>query len=312
MWLDRTCQGLGTRIRLVFERDTGHRTVWQTCLNRLRDLELVFSAHLPQSELCRLNQAAGSAPVQLSAELFELIAVGKRASLAPDSQLNIALGPVIQAWHIGFADARQPSQQELDHLLPLCRPDWIELDESKKSVLLPLPGMALDLGALAKGYIADRLLDLLKDWGVKSALIDLGGNILTYGQPPSGQKNWLVGIQKPFASRGQAVGQLPLTNQALVTSGVYERVLTTDKGSYHHILNPKTGYPMATEMTSLSVLAPNALTADLWSSRLFGLAPHDALDWLNRSPDLEGLVLTRDRRLLLSDGLKKQFSVRYH
>lgn len=311
MWLDRTCQGLGTSIRLAFDLDDQAERAWLACQDLLAKMEQTFSAHLPTSELSRLNQAAGSAPVQLSSDLFELIAQGKTASLAHDSQLNIALGPVIQAWRIGFSDARQPSQTELDQLLPLCQPDLIELDENQQTCRLPLPGMALDLGALAKGYIADRLLELLKSFGIRSALIDLGGNVLTYGQPPSGQPHWLVGIQKPFAPRGQLVGQVTLTNQALVTSGVYERFFETAGATYHHILDPKTGYPIQSPMTSISILAPDALTAEIWTSRLFGLPPRDALAVIDQEEGIEGVILTTDKQCLLSHGLWEGFTPQY-
>lgn len=312
MGLDRTCSGLGTRIRLAFDLDGQEEGAWQACLDLLAELELVFSAHLPQSELNQLNQAAGAQPIRLSKHLFDLIAVGKTASLAPDSQLNIALGPVIQAWRIGFSDARQPSQEELDQLLPLCQPELIELDENQQTCRLPLHGMRLDLGALAKGYIADRLLDLLKQLGAKSALIDLGGNVLTYGQPATGQASWLIGVQKPFAPRGQVVGQVKLTNQALVTSGIYERVFQTDSGTYHHILDSKTGQPVTSSMTSISILAPHALTAEVWTSRLFGLELEQAMAWINQIPDIEGLILTRNSCLHRSDGLNNTLTICYH
>lgn len=311
MWMDRTCHGLGTSIRLAFDRNGQEETAWLACQDLLAKMEQTFSAHLPSSELSRLNQAAGSDPVLLSSDLFELIAQGKAASLAPDSQLNIALGPVIQAWRIGFGDARRPGQDEIDQLLPLCRPELIELDGVKQTVHLPLSGMSLDLGALAKGYIANRLLELLKSFGARSALIDLGGNVLTYGQPPSGQPHWLVGIQKPFTPRGQLVGQVTLTNQALVTSGVYERFFKTAGASYHHILDPKTGYPIQSPMTSISVLAPDALTAEIWTSKLFGLPIETALTWLNQTPDIDGIILTDQNTCHLSDGLKSRFIPHY-
>lgn len=308
MWLDRTCQGLGTSIRLSFDLNGQEETAWLACQDLLAKMEQTFSAHLPTSELSRLNQAAGSAPVPLSKDLFDLIAQGKAVSLAPDSQINIALGPVIQAWRIGFGDARQPRQAELDQLLPLCRPEVIELDEDKQTVHLPLEGMGLDLGALAKGYIADRLLDLLKSFGAKAALIDLGGNVLTYGNSPSGQPYWQVGVQKPFAPRGQLIGTVKLTKQALVTSGTYERWFQENGATYHHILDAQTGYPIQSPMTSISILAPDALTAEIWTSRLFGLPIKTALAWLNQTSDIDGIILTDQNTCLLSDGIWEHFS----
>lgn len=311
MWLEQTCQGLGTNIRLTFDLDDQTERAWLACRDLLVKMEQVFSAHLPTSELSRLNQAAGQGAVSVSPDLFELIAIGKIHSLADHSQLNISLGPVIKAWRIGFTDARRPSQEELELLLPLCRPEAIELDEGRQTVHLPLAGMGLDLGALAKGYIADRLLDLLKSFGARSALINLGGNVLTYGNSPSGQPVWSIGIQEPFAPHGQLIGMVKLTNQALVTSGTYERWFQENGATYHHILDAQTGYPIQSPMTSISILAPDALTAEIWTSRLFGLPIETALAWLNQTPDIDGIILTNQKTCHLSDGLKSCFIPHY-
>ena len=140
-----------------------------------------FSANDDSSELMKINKAAGLHPVTVHPELFELISLGKWHSCQPGSHLNIAIGPLIQTWRIGFSDAKLPLPEEIRPLLDIINPNAILLSEETQSVFLKEKGMKIDLGALAKGYIADRIADFLKAEKVTSALINLGGNVLTFG-----------------------------------------------------------------------------------------------------------------------------------
>ena len=175
------------------------------CFELLRSYEHRFSANDASSELMEVNHQAGIAPVQVHPDLFELIALGTLHSQAQDSHLNIAIGPLVQTWRIGFSDARRPQQGEIDQALAKIDPHQIQLDPENHTVFLMRPGMKIDLGALAKGYSADCIATFLKSQGVTDALIDLGGNILTVGQHPIKQQPWRIGIQNPVEKRGQDV-----------------------------------------------------------------------------------------------------------
>ncbi|MGT2895622.1 FAD:protein FMN transferase [Streptococcus entericus] len=308
---ERRFRQLGTICHIAIEAPEAGSLLDQTG-DLLKSYEMVFSAHLPASELNQLNQSAGKSPFTASAELFELVSYGKKHSLALHSQLNIALGPLIQAWQIGFVGATKPSQATIDQLLDLCQPKDILLNSRQQSVFLARSGMALDLGALAKGYIADRLLEHLLSAGATSVLIDLGGNVITHGQPFSTTSKWQVGVQLPFAPRGQAMGRVTMGNQALVTSGIYERFFEANGRAYHHILDRQTGYPMETEMVSLTILSDSALRAETYSSQFFGLPIPQALHLIKQTDSIEGLILTSDYRCFLSDGMKVHFIPQYH
>ena len=188
-----------------------------------------FSANDDSSELMKINKAAGLHPVKIHPELFELISLGKWHSCQPGSHLNIAIGPLIQTWRIGFSDARLPFPEEITLLLDIINPNAIVLSEENQSVFLQEKGMKIDLGALAKGYIADRIADFLKAEKVTSALINLGGNVLTFGPAlHNPDQKWRIGIQNPKETRNTNLLVLAIRDQSVVTSGIYERTFEID------------------------------------------------------------------------------------
>ena len=272
----------------------------------LKVYEQRFSANDDSSELMKVNHEAGKNWVTLDPELFELIALGKTHSLAPASHLNITIGPLVQAWRIGFSDARVPSPEEIEHALTLTDPDLIELDFESQSVYLAKEGMKLDLGALAKGYIADRIADFLRERGVTSALINLGGNVLTLGINKDSQRPWRIGIQNPQLPRGNHLAILDVQNQSVVTSGVYERSLTEQGQTYHHILDRKTGYPIETRLTSLTIVSDKSVDGEIWTTRLFGQEPAAILKAVEAEAGLEAFIITENNHYFYTSGLEPQ------
>lgn len=277
----------------------------------IEQAEQEFSLHRGDSLLNRVNQAAGQSAIQVTDRLFDLINIGRQHSLLANTSLNIAIAPLTQLWRIGFSTASQPDLEDITSRLKLCNPQLIQLDEKKKTVFLSKTGMALDLGALAKGYIMDLLLDYLKQEGCSSALIDFGGNILTYGRPFDHRSKWRIGLQEPYAQRGRHFGYVTINTGAIATSGIYERYFENDGRHFHHILDSQSGAPLLTEQVSLTVLAPTGLESELWTSHLFGQDTSFILQLANLSPHLEVAILMQDKTLLLSDGLKKRFTPSY-
>ncbi|MCC9877435.1 FAD:protein FMN transferase, partial [Streptococcus agalactiae] len=173
--------------------------------------------------------------------------------------------------------------------------------------------MKIDLGALAKGYIADKIMTYLKNEMIDSAIINLGGNVLVHGDNPNRSEGyWVIGIQHPKKKRGQNIGAVKIKNQSVVTSGTYERRLIIDDKEYHHIFDRQTGYPIQTEMASISIVSKQSVDCEIWTTRLFGLSIKEALDILNAVSYIEGIIITKDDRIYLSDGLKHHFQLFYH
>ena len=263
-----------------------------------------FSANDADSELMEINLQAGKKAVQVHPELFELIELGKKHSIAANSHLNIAIGPLVQTWRIGFSDAKLPSEEEIQRLLKITDPEEIVLNDSNREVYLSKEGMRIDLGALAKGYIADKLKEFLVEQGVQSGIIDLGGNILTIGENPTFHRPWRIGIQNPALDRGEHVAVIEVSDASVVTSGIYERQLVVDGKTYHHIFDRTTGYPMETELVSITIVAEKSVDCEIWTTRLFGQNPYDIIEEIEQQPGLEAFVITKNQKMMYTSGIQ--------
>lgn len=284
----------------------------QTVITLLHTYNHRFSANDSTSELMAINRAAGVKPVRAHSDLLTLIQIGKSHSLAVPNNLNIAIGPLVQTWRIGFPDANLPSPELISQQLALTNPQNIRINRSNQTVFLTRSGMSLDLGALAKGYIADNIMAYLIEDGVEFALINLGGNVLVHGpNPKSPDKTFRIGIQEPGARRGKNLGLIKVNNHSVVTSGIYERQFTAKGKQYHHILDRQTGYPIETDMLSLTVMAPSSLDCEIWTTRLFGLDKATVISCLNSLKHIEGLVVTKDQKIWMSNGLRPYFQAMY-
>ncbi|MGT2754672.1 FAD:protein FMN transferase [Streptococcus ovis] len=263
-----------------------------------------FSANDLTSELMEINLNAGVQPVPVAPDLYELIALGKEHSCASGSHLNITIGPLVQAWRIGFSDAKVPSEEIIQEKLALIDPKEIELDEVTQSVYLKKEGMALDLGALAKGYIADRIVEHLKRVGVVSGLINLGGNVLTFGPAMHNEDGlWRIGIQNPTLPRGNNVAVIKIGEESVVTSGVYERTFEFEGKTYHHIFDSQTGYPVATDVASLTIVSEKSVDGEIWTTRLFGYPVLDIYQAVVVQEGIEAIIITNQHQLIYTPGL---------
>lgn len=274
------------------------------CFELLRSYEHRFSANNASSELMEVNHQAGIAPVKVHPDLFELIALGTLHSQAKNSHLNIAIGPLVQTWRIGFSDARRPAPEEIEQALLKIDPQQIQLDQENYTVFLKRLGMKIDLGALAKGYSADLIATYLRGKGIKDALIDLGGNILTVGQHPIKQQPWRIGIQNPVEKRGNHLLVLSVEDKSVVTSGIYERHLEVDGQSFHHIFDSATGYPVETDLASITILSDRSVDGEIWTTRLFGDSPTSILNTVESLPGIETLLVSQSGKIAYTSGLQ--------
>ncbi|TCD46214.1 FAD:protein FMN transferase [Streptococcus sp. X16XC17] len=267
-----------------------------------------FSANDLTSELMEVNLNAGVQPVPVAPDLYELIALGKEHTCAPNSHLNIAIGPLVQAWRIGFSDAQVPDQETIDRALELIRPEDIELDPEFQQVYLKKQGMLIDLGALAKGYIADRVVDFLKRVGIQQGLINLGGNVLTFGKASHNEDGlWRIGIQNPTMPRGNNIAVIKTGEESVVTSGIYERTFEVEGKTYHHIFDSQTGYPVESDVASITIVSQKSIDGEIWTTRLFGCSVRDILEEVNQVEAIEVIVVTKDQKMFCTQGLRERF-----
>ncbi|KIC87029.1 FAD:protein FMN transferase [Pantoea agglomerans] len=265
----------------------------------IKQQENLFTVNRTASEVMAINHAAGQHPVVVSQPVFDLIACAHAVSLLPDSLFNLAIGPLVKCWKIGFQGHRVPSETELQARMELTNPHDVILDNASRSVMLARPGMEIDLGAIAKGYIADVVQAFLRQQQVSSALINLGGNVQTVGAPPE-ETGWAIGLKKPFGEADELIGVIGVNNRSVVTSGIYERYFELDGVCYHHILDPRSGYPLDNDLMSVTVISDRSLDGDIYTTLLYGLGVEQGIACLAEQPGIEAIFVTRDRQVICS------------
>lgn len=271
----------------------------------IKQYEDLLTVNRADSQVMDINHAAGQHPVRVSRPVFELIRCAKAASLLKGSAFNLAIGPLVKRWKIGFHGDSVPPPEEIASLLALTRPQDVVLDEANSSVFLACAGMEIDLGAIAKGYIADRVRDYLRKAGVTLGLINLGGNIQTLGSPQGG---WGVGLKKPFA--GEAlIGTMTVENRSVVTSGTYERYFEQNGRRYHHILDPRSGYPLDNELDSVTIVSEHSIDGDIWTTLMYGMGVEKGREALRARPDIEAIFVTKNREVVLSSAHHFRFTL---
>ena len=166
--------------------------------------------------------------------------------------------------------------------------------------------MKIDLGALAKGYIADRIADFLKAEKVTSALINLGGNVLTFGPAlHNPDKKWRIGIQNPKETRNTNLMVLAIRDQSIVTSGIYERTFEINGKTYHHIFDSQTGYPVSCDLASLTIISSLSVDGEIWTTRLFCSSLERIFQEVSSQPNLEAIIVDKDNRCFQTSGIYK-------
>ncbi len=289
--------------------DKGKEEAINKSFERVKKLAAeITTSDAGKSEIDKVNQNAGIKPVKVTSDMFYLVEEGIKYSKASDGDFDITVGPLTDLWHIGFSDAKKPTEAEIQAVLPLIDYKKVEMNEKNQTIYLPEKGMALDLGGIAKGYIADEVNKVMKDEGVTSAIIDLGGNIFVRGNNPKGD-NWTIGIQNPFEARGQTIGKLPGSDISVVTSGIYERYLEVDGVKYHHILSPFTGYPCNNELAGVSIVSKKSIDGDGLSTAVFMKGVKGGMEYVDSFPDVEAIFVTKDKKVYVTDGLKDKFEL---
>lgn len=255
-----------------------------------------LSPFIAGTDLANIN-AAGGEPVEVHDTTADLIAKALVYCEKSDGKLDITIGAVSLLWD--FVEGVKPDDAVIQAALPHIDYHLVEVDGN--TVTLLDPEAKIDLGAVAKGYIADDLAQILHDGGCESAFIDLGGNVYVIGAKPDGSP-WNIGVQDPNDNRGTVIGSVHVENQSVVTSGLYERVFEEGGVQYYHILDPKTGYPVETDLVSSSIVSAKSLDGDAYSTILFLEGSEGALETVEATPEIEAILIDRDGKVLESAG----------
>ncbi len=276
----------------------------------VRKYENMFSRTIEGSDIYRINNAGGEA-VEVSDETVEVIRQGIAMGDLSGGRFDITVGRLTDMWNFTGENPSVPPQEEIDAALPAVDYRNIHIDGNR--VTLENPDAAIDLGGIAKGYIADRLAEFLTDRGVESAVINLGGNVETVGSKEDGS-SWTVGIERPYSDRTELMGKVSLNDGTLVTSGIYERNFEEDGVLYHHVLDPDTGYPAESDLEAVTIMAGrgNSAFCDGLSTVCLILGKADAMQLVEKLQDeypdmgLEAAFIDKDDEMVQTEGMDIQ------
>ncbi len=269
----------------------------------IRRLENLLSVTMESSDISMLNAAAGEKEVELHDDVLELLQLGKALGEKTGGLFDIAISPVVKAWGFTEEVKQVPAQETLDALLPLTDPADVIVNE--KTAYLQKAGMAVDLGGIAKGYTTDKVVTLMREKGVESAVLSLGGNIYTIGTKPDGKK-WEVSVANPL-NADDYVGLLSIEDKAVVTSGGYQRYFEENGKKYHHIIDPATGYPAESGLLQVTIISESGTEADVLSTALYIMGLEKALEFWQEQGDFEAIFVTESGEVIATEGADASF-----
>ena len=264
-----------------------------------QDYENTLSRTIEGSDIYNINNSNGE-PVTVSDDTIEILETAKYFSELSDGAFDITTAPLSILWDFEGEDPTVPPDDEIQELLK--EVDYTKVKIEENTVTLEAPVEAIDLGAIAKGYIADKLAEYLEGNGVTSAIISLGGNIYAIGQNSQENRPFNLGVQDPKSEDGSILGYLQLSDKSLVTSGDYQRYFIQDGKRYHHILDPKTGYPVENELSSVTIISDSSVVGDALSTTCFVLGKDKGLELINNFDGVEAIFIDHDDNMYFSDG----------
>lgn len=300
-WMTLTCYGYGTAPEEALKAAKEE-------LTRLEDL---LSTGKSTSEISLINETGEGTLSEDSAALVEMaLEIWQRT----DGALDITIYPLMKLW--GFTDQNYhvPDENELQAVLAVCGSELLDYDPDTHFLRLS-EGQGIDLGAIAKGYASNRVMDIFGEYGIVSGVISLGGNVQLYGSKPDGS-DWKCGIVDPFNPDDSScyAGILSESGKAIITSGAYERNFTDPETgiTYHHIMDPATGMPAESGIVSATVVSADGMLADGLTTALFVLGEEKAVEyWKTYGEDFDMVLVTRDARVLVTEGIADRFTSDY-
>lgn len=306
---DKSFFAMDTIMTIRVFGDRSAKKAMNKAIDRIKEIEKHMSSTYKDSDVFKINKAAGVEPVKVNDDTFYVIKKALEYGQLSDGALDITVRPIVELWGITSDNPRVPSKEEIDEKLALVDYRKVVLDEENKTVFLEEKGMGIDLGAIAKGYAADEAVRILREAGVKNALLNLGGNVITIGGNPDGRP-WRIGIQDP---RSQETGEphfaiVGIADATVVSSGDYERyieeVYEKTGERYHHIFDPKTGYPADKGLIASTIISSSSIDADALSTILFIMGYEEGFKLIEKLDNVEAIAVTANKEVYITEGLK--------
>ncbi len=271
----------------------------------LDKIDHTLSMNLAEAELYKINAAAGKNAVVVSDSTFALINKAMEYHKQSPS-FDITIGALVNLWGIGSDNPKVPTDDEIANALALLGAEDVVLNQAEKSVFLKRESMQIDLGAIAKGYAADHIRELLLENKVDSAILNFGGNVMTIGRKKDGNA-WRVGVTTPDTNRNDYIGIVSISDKSIVTSGNYERFFEKDGKKYHHILDVNTGYPVENDLAAVSIISDSSTDCDAISTLVYALGLEKGLEFIENTAGFEALFVDKNNGVTISSGLKDNF-----
>ncbi len=285
---------------------SSYESLLEDCFSLADTYESYFSNTVSDSDISNINNADG-AFVEVHDETIELLKKGIYYGDLSDGNFDITIGKLSDLWNFStyalldeVPESAVPTDDEIQEALKTVDYKGVTIDGNK--VALSNPDSKLDLGGIAKGFIADKMKAYLEENGVESGMINLGGNVLTLGKKADGS-SYTIGIQKPFSEDGEAIASVEVADKTVVSSGVYERYYEIGDKFYHHILNPHTGYPYDNHLLGVTIICDDSVDGDGLSTTCFTLGLEDGMALIESLDDVEAIFITDDYELHTSSGM---------
>lgn len=274
----------------VYDNDKNHANlVLNGCLELCEHYDSLFGITHENSDIYRINSSNGN-PVTVSEETIDLIEKSLYYSELSDGLLDITIEPIYKLWDFdGENHTNLPNDSDIQDALKAVNNKNIVINKDNLTITVP-NNMKLNTGAVAKGYIADKLKEYILNQGITSSLINLGGNILAIGSKPDNSA-FNIGLQKPFSATGEVLTSISVTDKSVVTSGTYQRFFTYNNEIYHHIINPYTGYPIKNELSAVTIIADSSTDADALSTICMLLGHEKATELIDSMDNVSAIFI---------------------
>lgn len=287
-------------LTLVAQNQTEADILMQEAIDEIDRIERLISSWDQSSETSLVNQMAGKKAVKVSKELFDLVVRAKAIASLTRGAFDPTYASVDQIWTFNGQSIDWPNTQKIAASVAKIGFKKIQINPTNQTLYLPLFGMKIGFGAIGKGYAADQVKLLLQQRGVEAGIINASGDMSAWGEQPSG-KPWQVGLVNPI-NKAKVFAWFPIKNQAVVTSGDYEKFVQIEGKRYGHIINPKTGYP-SKGVVSCTVFAPKAELADALSTALFVMGVETGLDFINQLKQIEAIIIDDEGKVFTSKNI---------
>lgn len=298
---------LGTIVHLQIFGNKSEQLA-EKALEKLMDIDNNMSVFKDYSEISKINKNAGLSPQAVSSDTYFTIKKAVEYAKILGGAFDPTIGPLTSLWNIGTKHERIPQKNEIEKKLKLVNYKDIIMNEDSKSVKLRYKNQSIDVGGIAKGFAADQIKNMLFKHRVKSALIDLGGNIFALGCKHNGGL-WSIGIQNPFKHRGEYIGIINVKDKSIVTSGNYERFFMDNGKKFHHILDPRTGYPSESSIISATIISDNSIDGDGLSTGIYIMDVYKSIDLIESLSDIDAILITNEKKVYITSGIAKNFKL---